>query len=183
MARTVSGERVERSLSPTPPAAPNRRALLLKHALDRLIAAGGLLVTLPVIAGVAVGLRLRGGPVLRREHRVGAGGRPVVVRTFAIPGEWRLVTAMGVPALPQLWSVLTGRMSIVGPRPREPGFEAPPARPGLTGLAQLEQLDRWLSVAEQLELDERYARSWSLGLDARIMWRTLTSGRGRKIRA
>ena len=45
-------------------------------------------------------------------------------------------------------------MSIVGPRPREPGFEAPPARPGLTGLAQLEQLERWLSVAEQLELDD-----------------------------
>jgi lipopolysaccharide/colanic/teichoic acid biosynthesis glycosyltransferase len=65
-------------------------------------------------------------------------------------------------------------MSIVGPRPREPGFEAPPARPGLTGLAQLEQLDRWLSVAEQLELDETYARTWSLGLDARIVWRTFT---------
>jgi lipopolysaccharide/colanic/teichoic acid biosynthesis glycosyltransferase len=178
MARTVSGERFERTPPRAARPAPNRGALLLKHALDRLIAAGGLLVTLPVIAAVALALRLRGGPVLRREHRVGAGGRPVVVRTFAIPDEWRLLTAIGVPALPQLWSVLSGRMSIVGPRPREPGFEAPPARPGLTGLAQLEQLDRWLSVAEQLELDERYAREWSLGLDARIMWRTLTSSGG-----
>lgn len=46
-------------------------------------------------------------------------------------------------------------------------------RPGLTGLAQLEQLQRWLSLTEQLELDEDYARTWSLALDARIVWRTL----------
>ena len=126
-----------------------------------------------MIAAVALALRLRGGPVLRREERIGHRGRPVVVRSFAIADEmWP--ARIGVPALPQLWSVACGRMSIVGPRPREPGFEAPPARPGLTGLAQLEQLERWLSVAEQLELDDRYARTWSLGLDARIMWRTLT---------
>ena len=177
MARTVDGERIERLRSSTPPPAPNRRALLLKHTLDRLIAAGGLLVMAPIIAAVALALRLRGGPVLHREQRVGMGGRPVAVRTFAVPDGWRLA-ALGVPALPQLWTVLTGRMSIVGPRPREPGFEAPPARPGLTGLAQLAQLDRWLSVTEQLALDERYAREWSLGLDARIIWRTFSSGAG-----
>ena len=168
---------------PSPPR-PNPRALLLKHALDRVVALGGLLVMAPVIAGVALGIRLRGGPVLRREDRIGFGGRPVLVRSFAITDEmcdsaiWRLLARVGVTALPQLWSVARGQMSIVGPRPREPGFEAPPARPGLTGLAQLEQLGRWLSVAEQLELDERYARTWSLGLDARIVWRTLSSGGG-----
>jgi lipopolysaccharide/colanic/teichoic acid biosynthesis glycosyltransferase len=181
MARTVDGERVERVRSPTPAPAIDRRALLLKHALDRLIAAVGLLVTAPVIGAVALALRLRGGPVLQREQRVGERGRPLIVRTFAVPdGSW--LAALGVPALPQLWSVLTGRMSIVGPRPREPGFEAPPARPGLTGLAQLEQLDRWLSVAEQLELDERYAREWSLALDGRIMWRTFVSSRAGRAR-
>jgi lipopolysaccharide/colanic/teichoic acid biosynthesis glycosyltransferase len=177
--RTLDGEQVERVLPRTPPPTPSRGAVLLKHALDRLIAAGGLLVTAPLIAGVALALRLRGGPVLAREQRIGEGGRPVVVRTFAVPDQWRLLSRAGVPALPQLWSVLTGRMSIVGPRPREPGFEAPPARPGLTGPAQLEQLGRWLSVAELLELDERYAREWSLRLDARILWRTLSSGAGR----
>jgi lipopolysaccharide/colanic/teichoic acid biosynthesis glycosyltransferase len=180
--RTLDGEQVERVLPRTPPPTPSRGAVLLKHALDRLIAVCGLLVTAPVIAGVALALRLRGGPVLQREPRVGERGEPVVVRTFAVPDGWGVLVRVGVPALPQLWSVLTGRMSIVGPRPREPGFEAPPARPGLTGLAQLEQLDRWLSVAEQLELDERYARTWSLGLDARIMWRTLTSSRADRAR-
>jgi lipopolysaccharide/colanic/teichoic acid biosynthesis glycosyltransferase len=187
MARTVDIERRARAdaAPPTPsPPRPNPRALLLKHALDRVIALGGLLVMAPVIAGVALGLRLRGGPVLRREDRIGFGGRPVLVRSFAITDEmcdsaiWRVLARVGVTTLPQLWSVARGQMSIVGPRPREPGFEAPPARPGLTGLAQLKQLDRWLSVAEQLELDERYARTWSLGLDARIVWRTLSSGGG-----
>jgi lipopolysaccharide/colanic/teichoic acid biosynthesis glycosyltransferase len=187
MARTVDIERRARAdaAPPTPsPPRPNPRALLLKHALDRVIALGGLLVMAPVIAGVALGLRLRGGPVLRREDRIGFGGRPMLVRSFAITDEmcdsaiWRVLARVGVTTLPQLWSVARGQMSIVGPRPREPGFEAPPARPGLTGLAQLEQLDRWLSVAEWLELDERYARTWSLGLDARIVWRTLSSGGG-----
>ncbi len=175
MARTVD---VERVVSPTPSPAPSRRALVLKHALDRLIAAAGLLVTAPLIAGVALALRLRGGPVLHRRQRIGEGGRRFVLPTFAIP-EDGLLARLGVPALPQLWSVLTGRMSVVGPRPRVPGSEPPPARPGLTGLAQLEQLERWLSAADQLALDDRYAREWSLGLDARIMWRTLTgSGDG-----
>jgi lipopolysaccharide/colanic/teichoic acid biosynthesis glycosyltransferase len=185
MARTVDIERRARATSAPPepsPPRPNPRALLVKHALDRVVALGGLLVMAPVIAGVALGIRLRGGPVLRREDRIGFGGRPVLVRSFAITVEmcdsaiWRLLARAGVTALPQLWSVARGEMSIVGPRPREPGFEAPPARPGLTGLAQLEQLSRWLSVAEQLELDERYAHTWSLGLDARIVWRTLSSG-------
>ena len=84
-----------------------------------------------------------------------------------------MVRGTGLTALPQLWNVVRGDMSIVGPRPRELGFEPPLVRPGLTGLAQLAQLERWLSVAEQLELDDEYARTWSLGLDARIVWRTM----------
>jgi lipopolysaccharide/colanic/teichoic acid biosynthesis glycosyltransferase len=183
VARTVDIERVRTHAEPpsSPPPAP--RTLIVKHALDRAVALGGLLVVAPIIAGVALVLRLRGVPVLRREERIGFRGRPLVVRSFAL-GDGPLAR-IGVTALPQLWSVFVGQMSIVGPRPREPGFEAPPARPGLTGLAQLEQLERWLSVAEQLELDEAYARTWSLALDARIVWRTLTSsgaGRTRPLR-
>jgi lipopolysaccharide/colanic/teichoic acid biosynthesis glycosyltransferase len=179
VARTVDSERIRADAEPlSPPQRPNRRALFVKHVFDRLVALGGLLVMAPVIVGVALALRLRGGPVLRREERIGYRARPLVVHTFAIDDG--PLARIGVTALPQLWSVARGRMSVVGPRPREPGLEAPPARPGLTGLAQLQQLERWLSVAEQLELDETYARTWSLGLDARIVWRTLTgSGGGR----
>jgi lipopolysaccharide/colanic/teichoic acid biosynthesis glycosyltransferase len=162
------------------PRRPSRGARRVKHALDKLAAACGLLVTAPVFAAVVIALRIRGqGPVLRREERVGEDGRPVLVRSFAITRDmyrsraWQLVAGTGVGALPQLWSVLKGEMSVVGPRPREPGFEPPPDRPGLTGLAQLEQLERWLSVGEQLDLDAEYARTWSLALDARIVWQTM----------
>jgi lipopolysaccharide/colanic/teichoic acid biosynthesis glycosyltransferase len=163
------------------PPTPLRTApLLVKHALDRVIAASGLIVTAPLLAAVALGLRHASGRVLRRDHRLGEGGRLIVVRSFAITDDlrlrspvWRLVAGAGLTALPQLWSVLCGDMSVIGPRPREPGLMPPPMRPGLTGLAQLEQLRRWLPVTEQLELDADYARTWSLGLDARIVWRTL----------
>jgi lipopolysaccharide/colanic/teichoic acid biosynthesis glycosyltransferase len=176
VARTVDIDGVRAQAEPPSPSRPTPRAIVVKHALDRVIAVAGLIVMAPIIAGVALWLRLRGGPVLRREERIGYRGKPLMVRSFAVTG------ASAVAALPQLWSVVCGRMSVVGPRPREPGFEAPPARPGLTGLAQLEQLDRWLSVAEQLELDERYARTWSLGLDARIVLQTFTSSAGGRAR-
>jgi lipopolysaccharide/colanic/teichoic acid biosynthesis glycosyltransferase len=164
--------------------APRRSAArMVKHAFDRVSAACGLVVTLPLLAAVALVLGLRGaGPVLRREERIGEAGRPIVVRSFAVTEAmcsrsrgWRWVRAAGLTALPQLWSVLRGDMSIIGPRarPRASGLAPPLVRPGLTGLAQLAQLERWVSVAEQLELDDEYARTWSLALDARIVWRTM----------
>jgi lipopolysaccharide/colanic/teichoic acid biosynthesis glycosyltransferase len=156
-------------------------ALTVKHAFDRASAACGLIVTLPLLAAVALVLHFRAtGPVLRRVERVGEHGRLIVVRSFAVTEAmctrsrgWRLVRGTGLTALPQLWTVLRGQMSVIGPRPRDLGREPPLARPGLTGLAQLAQLERWLSVAEQLELDDEYARTWSLALDARIVWRTM----------
>jgi putative colanic acid biosysnthesis UDP-glucose lipid carrier transferase len=155
-------------------------ALRFKHALDRVVAACGLIVTAPLLAGVAFGLHRATGRALRREERTGEGGREIVVRSFAITDDlrrssriWQMIAGSGLSALPQLWSVLRGELSIIGPRPRDPGLHPPPMRPGLTGLAQLEQLQRWVSISEQLEFDEDYARSWSLMLDARIVWRTL----------
>jgi lipopolysaccharide/colanic/teichoic acid biosynthesis glycosyltransferase len=172
---------------PLPPAAtegprrPRTVSLALKHAIDRILAACGLIVTSPLMAAVALALRYRaGGPVLRRADRIGENGRLMTIRSFAVTDElcghsraWRLVAGSGLTALPQLWSVVRGEMSIIGPRPREIGFPPPPMRPGLTGLAQLEQLERWVTATQQLELDDQYARTWSLALDARIVWRTM----------
>jgi lipopolysaccharide/colanic/teichoic acid biosynthesis glycosyltransferase len=182
----------ERTTRPTPsfeatttetPQRPRSAALAVKHVLDRLLAACGLLVTAPLFAGVALALHYRGaGRVLRRDQRIGERARFIYVRSFVVTDEmvqrsrgWRIVAGSGMAALPQLWNVLRGELSIVGPRPRELGFEPPPMRPGLTGLAQLEQLQRWLSLAEQLALDDEYAQRWSLRLDARIAWRTMWS--------
>jgi lipopolysaccharide/colanic/teichoic acid biosynthesis glycosyltransferase len=149
--------------------------------IDRIVAACGLIVTAPLSLAVAVALFYgAGGRVLRRENRTGEDGRVIRLRSFAVTDQltrrsrfWRIVAGSGLTALPQLWSVLRGDMSIIGPRPRETGFTPPPMRPGLTGLAQLEQLERWLSITEQLELDDKYAQTWSLRLDARIVWRTM----------
>lgn len=159
---------------------PNPGARRVKHAIDRVTAACGLLVTAPLLAGIALALRQTTGTVLRREERVGEGGRTIVVRSFAISDElrrrsavWRVIAGTGLSTLPQLWSVLRGEMSIIGPRPRELDYPEPPMRPGLTGLAQLEQLERWLSIAEQIELDQEYMRTWSLSLDVKIVWRTM----------
>ena len=180
-------EGTARSAPPLPPAPterprrPRTAAFALKHAIDRILAACGLIVTSPLMAAVALALHYGvGGPVLRRADRVGENGRLMTVRSFAVTEElcrrsraWRVVAGSGLTALPQLWSVVRGEMSIIGPRPRELGFPPPPMRPGLTGLAQLEQLERWLTATQQLELDDQYARTWSLALDARIVWRTM----------
>jgi len=167
--------------TPEPPQRRRSAARALKHGLDRVLAACGLVVTAPLFAGLALALHYRGaGRVVRRDQRIGEHARFISVRSFAVTDAmvqrsrgWRIVAGAGLTALPQLWSVVRGEMSIVGPRPREIGFEPPPARPGLTGLAQLAQLERWLSLTEQLQLDDEYARRWSLALDARIVWRTM----------
>jgi lipopolysaccharide/colanic/teichoic acid biosynthesis glycosyltransferase len=154
-------------------------ARTVKHALDRTLAALALLATAPLLAIVALALRRRGGPVLRRDMRLGENGRHITLVSFAVTGDrcvariWHRLAATGVAALPQLWNVVRGDLSLVGPRPRDVDLPPLSIRPGLTGLAQLEQLGRALTLSEQLALDDRYARSWSLALDVRILGATL----------
>jgi putative colanic acid biosysnthesis UDP-glucose lipid carrier transferase len=158
--------------------------LLVKHPVDRLAALALLLVTAPLLVAVAIAVRIReDGPVLRRDERLGEDGRTIGVLSFWITDgmcespAWQLLDRTGVTALPQLWNVLCGELSLVGPRPRPLALTPPPARPGLTGLAQVEQLARQIPLAERYALDARYADSWSLLLDLRIvartMWRTV----------
>jgi lipopolysaccharide/colanic/teichoic acid biosynthesis glycosyltransferase len=160
--------------------APSTGGRRVKYALDRVVAAVALLFTAPIIAVLAFSLWAgRTRPVLRPDRRLAERGRTIVLHSFAIGAEhlrkrrWRIVMASGAAGLPQLWSVLRGDLSLVGPRPRELGLEPPPARPGLTGPAQLQQLEGWLTLADQLQLDDEYARTWSLRLDAGIVWRTI----------
>lgn len=142
----------------------------LKFIFDRLMALIGLLVLWPVLLVVAVliWVKMPGGPVIFKQKRVGRNGKLFTMYKFrsmtvghggssvSVAGESR-ITPLGaklrhykLDELPELWNVLTGDMSFVGPRPDVPGYadllvgddrEVLRLRPGITGPASLKYRD------------------------------------------
>jgi lipopolysaccharide/colanic/teichoic acid biosynthesis glycosyltransferase len=155
--------------------------ILLKAAFDRFIAALLLVVLAPLMAALAVAARRStGGPVLRREPMVGAGGRHFDMLRFEAPRPDGWMRRYCLDELPQLLNVLRGEMSLVGPRPMLPADAIVEcedadrrlrARPGLTGLGQVSGLTRRTNE-DALNLDLRYIDNWSITLDLTILWRT-----------
>ncbi len=181
-------------------------AALSKRVFDAAAAAAGLILLLPglALAALLVAATTRGG-VFYRQTRVGRDGKPfelwklrtmragAEVETGAVlatPDDPR-ITAIGrtlraarIDEIPQLWNVLRGDMSLVGPRPERPEFaerfatSVPgyglrhAARPGLTGLAQVS--GEYSTEPEiKLRYDLAYLNNWSFGLDLAILLRTL----------
>jgi lipopolysaccharide/colanic/teichoic acid biosynthesis glycosyltransferase len=171
-----------------------------KRVLDVAIAAIGLLVAAPVllVAGLAVLLTM-GRPVLFPQERAGLHGAPFrawKVRTMShladgmtaassdserIPAIGRWLRRTSVDELPQLWNVLRGEMSVVGPRPlllRYADFydvdelDRFSVRPGITGWAQVNGRND-LPWDTRLKHDIWYVRHCSFALDLRILWRTI----------
>jgi lipopolysaccharide/colanic/teichoic acid biosynthesis glycosyltransferase len=168
-----------------------RRAKIL---LDRLGAALGLILCAPLLVAIAllVGLTM-GRPVLFRQRRPGRGGAPfelVKFRTMrqGTGSDGERLTAVGrflrstsLDELPELWNVLRGDMSFVGPRPLLMEYlerYSPEQRrrhavePGITGWAQVNGRNA-VSWEERFALDLWYVDHWSLALDLRILARTL----------
>jgi lipopolysaccharide/colanic/teichoic acid biosynthesis glycosyltransferase len=187
-----------------------------KRVLDLVLGAAALAVTLPILAVVALAMRLSGdrGPFLYRATRVGQGGSSITVlkiRTMAVdaggagitgPDDPR-ITPLGrilrryrIDELPQLINVVRGEMSLVGPRPEDPRYvdwsdpvhrRVFTAKPGITGLAQLEFHDeahrlvgaeieeryRREILPAKLRLDVEYLDRHSTLLDMRILARTV----------
>lgn len=144
--------------------------MTLKYIFDRLMALIGLLVLWPVLLVVAVLIRVKmpGGPVIFKQKRVGRNGKLFTMYKFrsmtvghggssvSVAGESR-ITPLGaklrhykLDELPELWNVLAGDMSFVGPRPDVPGYadqlrgderEVLKLRPGITGPASLKYRD------------------------------------------
>lgn len=163
-----------------------------------------IVLALPVLLVIAALVKLTSrGPFLYRQTRVGRGGRPYTiykVRSMSVnsekdgacwsqPGDPR-VTRVGrvlrdahLDELPQLWNVLRGDMSLIGPRPERPEFVPGLAavipnygdrllvRPGVTGLAQVQQAadSSLASVRQKLAYDLWYVQNRTFGLDLRIL--------------
>jgi len=191
-----------------------------KRALDILAAIAGLILLSPVFALVSCCIKLTSrGPVLYRQVRIGQGGRPFEILKFrsmtlqtlnsdlriTIAGDSR-VTALGkflrrykVDELPQLWNVIRGNMSLVGPRPEIPVYTAEytpeqrmvlSARPGITDPASLayrheeeilanqgdpEQFYRTQILPDKLARNKAYLEKITLRNDIRIILKTISS--------
>jgi lipopolysaccharide/colanic/teichoic acid biosynthesis glycosyltransferase len=168
----------------------------VKRAFDMILGAGLLALCAPLLGGVAAAVRLKmGPPVLFRQKRPGLHGHPFTLVKFRTMREGlgpdaerltplgRFLRRTSLDELPALTNVLRGDMSLVGPRPllmRYLPYYTPTerarhdVRPGLTGWAQIHE-HRRPSWEERLAMDAWYARNRSLGLDARILGRTLAA--------
>jgi lipopolysaccharide/colanic/teichoic acid biosynthesis glycosyltransferase len=172
----------------------------MKRVVDVVVAFAGLLFMSPLILVLAIVVRsFIGKPVFFRQQRPGLGGRPFWLVKFRSMDD--LVDASGRPRpdaerlgrlgrwlrsssldeLPELWNVVRGDMSLVGPRPllmeylpiySERQSRRHDVRPGLTGWAQIHGRNA-TTWDQRLELDVWYVANQSLWLDLRIMWRTL----------
>lgn len=167
-----------------------------QRVLDLVIVAVAAVVVVPVavVCALAVALTSRG-PVLFRQSRVGRGAVPFEVLKFRtmldgdnplIPDDDRITSVgrvlrrLSLDELPQLWNVVRGEMSIVGPRPTlayqvarydERQRRRLCVRPGLTGLAQVRGRNA-LSWADRIDLDLEYVARRSFWLDLRILLAT-----------
>lgn len=177
---------------------------LAKRVFDSGISALMLALVAPIYGTLALGVKLSSpGPVYFRQQRIGKNGRVVEVlkfRSMRVNGEsdtqWtvgedarvtklgRLMRKTSLDELPQLWNVLRGDMSLVGPRPERPYFvdqfekEVPRYRDrhrvpvGLTGLAQVNGLRGDTSIEDRAWFDNHYIENWSVAGDLLILART-----------
>ena len=173
---------------------------MTKRIFDLLVASLLAIVLLPVMLVVAVVVRVRlGSPVLFRQRRPGLHGRPFTLLKFRtmtdarspdgrlLPDAERLraigraLRASSLDELPELWNVIRGDMSLVGPRPLLMEYlelyspqqaRRHDVRPGLTGWAQIHGRNA-VSWEDRFRLDVWYATHHSLWLDVRILFATL----------
>ena len=186
-----------------PSAVPGGVRWACKHVVDIVMATALLALLAPVIVLAALGTKLSSrGPVLYRQLRVGRNGNPFTMyklRTFptdhvddrfSTPHSecplplGRVLRRTSIDELPQLFNVLRGEMSLVGPRPERPHFAAPFARDingyaarhrvpgGMTGLAQVSGYWGETSMQERARLDNRYIDDWTFWNDLMILLRT-----------
>ena len=176
----------------------------VKRAVDIIGSLALIILTSPIMLITAIGVRLSSpGPILFRQKRVGKLGKPFTMLKFrsmrvntdsdvawSHEGDPRktkfgsFIRATSIDELPQLFNVLLGSMSLVGPRPEIPHFveyfrTVIPlymvkhyVKPGLTGLAQVRGLRGDTDIEERIHADIEYIENWSLWLDISILLKT-----------
>ena len=181
-------------------------ARLIKRGFDIVVAVMALIILLPVLAAAALAVRIEGGPgVIFRQVRVGRDGKHFELLKFRSmrpanelesQTQWcvatdnrvgpvgRFLRCTSIDELPQLWNILRGDMTLVGPRPERPHFVEQfstqfdryayrhRVQVGLTGFAQVSGLRGDTSIADRARYDNFYIENWSLWLDIKIIFRT-----------
>lgn len=177
--------------------------MTLKYLFDRMLSLFGLIILSPVMLVVAVLIRVKmGGPVLFKQERVGKDGKLFTIFKFrtmeegqdefsiSMVGDQRILP-LGIKLrkykldeLPQLWNVLKGKMSFVGPRPDVPGYadllqgndrEMLKLRPGITGPASLKYRNEEDLIADYVKQakaqgDTRSERDIALWFNDNVLW-------------
>ncbi len=183
---------------------------LAKRGMDLAISITAVLVVAPLWPLIALAIRLEDrGPVFYRQERMGLDGRPFLIlkfRSMRVDAEstcgpiWAvrddprrtrvgaLLRRTSLDELPQLWNVIKGEMSIIGPRPERPSFvhefksKFPNymlrhrVKAGITGWAQVHGWRGNTSIKKRIQYDLYYIENWSIGLDLKILWMTLRRG-------
>ena len=181
-----------------------------KRVVDVVVALVGLVVSSPImlISAIAIGCTSRG-PIIFKQERIGLHNKPFQMykfRTMKVQKptneekEWttkddprvtkvgRFLRRTSIDELPQLFNILKGDMSVVGPRPERPQFvdkfkeEIPrymvkhQVRPGLTGWAQINGYRGDTSIKRRIEYDIFYIENWTMSFDIKIMFLTIFKG-------
>jgi len=176
---------------------------LAKRVFDLVVSSAGLLLVAPLFPFLVLLVRTTPGPIIYRQTRLGEGGRHFTIfklrtmRVGAEDGSPRFaeehdsrVTWIGhflrqthLDELPQLWNVLRGEMSLVGPRPplaseveryEEDVYRRLLVKPGMTGLWQVSGRSD-LPWEDSVRLDLYYVENWNLVEDLKILWRTVST--------
>ena len=190
---------------------------LIKRLSDVFISIGAIIATLPVMLAVAIAIKLTmPGPILFKQRRYGLDGKEIIVWKFRsmkvqntssghvkqatrdddrITPLGRFLRRTSLDELPQFFNVLTGHMSVVGPRPHAVAHNETyrkmikgymirhKVKPGITGWAQINgargETDTIEKMEARIDYDLEYLRNWSLRLDLSIVFQTALQAFGR----
>jgi exopolysaccharide biosynthesis polyprenyl glycosylphosphotransferase len=178
-----------------------------KRVFDTILSGVGIVLASPLLLAIAIAVKLDSpGPVYFRQRRIGRNGREFVMykfRSMRVDGQkangsgWtvkddprrtrvgRTIRKYNLDELPQLFNVLAGQMSLVGPRPEQPDyvekfrddipryFQRHRVKSGMTGWAQVNGFRGDTSIAERTKYDLYYAENWSLVFDIKIILLTI----------